>query len=486
MVWVSLVGVLAFTVIAVSVIGNESDKMPITTSSDKALDYYLQGRKLAERLRGNEAIGLFQKAIEADSKFALAHFGLARVQTSAKLFFESLDKAKSLVDSASEAEKMLIMGFTEVALNAEPMKQREIYKQLVEAYPRDERARYLLAVNYYAQQEWKPAIEEFERAAEVNPEYAPLYNELGYAQRFSGDYTGAEKSFRKYIELIPDDPNPYDSYAELLMRIGKYDESIEQYRAALTIKPDFSFSHLGIASNLNFKGQHEQAREQLKIMYDEAKTNPLRRTAIGGIANSFLDEQKFDDAIAQYDIRYEMDMKLNDTSQMARSLILRAFILIEVQGRANEALDNFEEAMKLSESSSIPESAKNNIRRNHLFNLGRTYLAMGDLEKAKANAAEFRKRVEAKSSAFQIKRAFHLDGLIALADGSYDTAIEDFKQSNMQNPYNLYHLAKAYDGKGNAAKAKEYYAMTANFNGLNSALLASVRAKAAHRVADML
>lgn len=197
MVWVSLVGVLAFTVIAVSVIGNESDKMPITTSSDKALDYYLQGRKLAERLRGNEAIGLFQKAIEADSKFALAHFGLARVQTSAKLFFESLDKAKSLVDSASEAEKMLIMGFTEVALNAEPMKQREIYKQLVEAYPRDERARYLLAVNYYAQQEWKPAIEEFERAAEVNPEYAPLYNELGYAQRFSGDYTGAEKSFRK-------------------------------------------------------------------------------------------------------------------------------------------------------------------------------------------------------------------------------------------------------------------------------------------------
>ena len=28
----------------------------------------------------------------------------------------------------------------------------------------------------------------------------------------------SEKAFEKYIELIPDDPNPYDSYAELLMQ----------------------------------------------------------------------------------------------------------------------------------------------------------------------------------------------------------------------------------------------------------------------------
>jgi len=30
----------------------------------------------------------------------------------------------------------------------------------------------------------------------------------------------AEKAFKKYIELVPDSPNSYDSYAEFLMTLG--------------------------------------------------------------------------------------------------------------------------------------------------------------------------------------------------------------------------------------------------------------------------
>ena len=43
---------------------------------------------------------------------------------------------------------------------------------------------------------------------------------LGYAYRQQEDYANAEQSFKKYIELIPNDPNPYDSYAELLLKMG--------------------------------------------------------------------------------------------------------------------------------------------------------------------------------------------------------------------------------------------------------------------------
>ena len=49
----------------------------------------------------------------------------------------------------------------------------------------------------------------------------------------------AEAAFKKYIELIPNDPNPYDSYAELLLKMGKFDDSIAQYRKALAIDPNF-------------------------------------------------------------------------------------------------------------------------------------------------------------------------------------------------------------------------------------------------------
>ena len=38
--------------------------------------------------------------------------------------------------------------------------------------------------------------------------------------------------YRGHIELIPNDPNPYDSYAELLLKLGKFDQSIENYKKA--------------------------------------------------------------------------------------------------------------------------------------------------------------------------------------------------------------------------------------------------------------
>ena len=79
-----------------------------------------------------------------------------------------------------------------------------------------------------------------QKATEINPKFSPAYNSLGYAYRPLEKYAEAETAFKKYIELIPDDPNPYDSYAELLMKTGRFDESIAQYRKALSVDQHFT------------------------------------------------------------------------------------------------------------------------------------------------------------------------------------------------------------------------------------------------------
>ncbi|MGD9141649.1 MAG: tetratricopeptide repeat protein, partial [bacterium] len=206
--------------------------MPITTSSDTALEYYLEGRELAEKLRGQESIEFFDKAIAEDPDFAMAYLNLALVSPTTKGFFENFDRARALADEVSEGERLNILGI-EAGINAFIMQQRDLYTQLVEAYPRDERAHGLLGNHYFTQQEFEAAIGEYALATEINPGFSPVYNQLGYAHRFLQNYDEAEKAFMKYVELIPDDPNPYDSYAELLMKMGKFDESIEQYRKAL-------------------------------------------------------------------------------------------------------------------------------------------------------------------------------------------------------------------------------------------------------------
>src|SRR4029079_11541120 len=124
-------------------------------------------------------------------------------------------------------------------------------KKLVVAYPRDERAHMLLGAAYFGVQDWNHAIAEYEKSVSINPKFSPPYNQMGYAYRFLEKYPQAEKAFKMYIELIPGDPNPYDSYAELLMRIGRFDESITQYGKALEVDPHFINSHWGIAANYN-------------------------------------------------------------------------------------------------------------------------------------------------------------------------------------------------------------------------------------------
>ncbi len=480
--WFAVCGAI---LIAGCSISGTQDKMPITTSSEKALEYYLQGRDLVEKLRGQESRHFFERAVAEDPDFAVAYLQLAQVQPSAKEFFAGFDRARALVNKVSEAERLWILGSDAGAIRGDLVGQVGYFQKLVNMYPDDERAHSLLAGSYFASQDWALAVEEYERASQINPGFSPLYNQMGYALRFLERYDEAERAFKKYIELIPEDPNPYDSYAELLMKMGRYDESIEQYKAALEIKPDFIFSYIGIASNLNFKGQHEDAREQLQTMYGKAKDDGQRRTALTAMALSYIDEGDFDRALEHYERQYDLAEAIGDTSAMAADLALMGFALVEVKGREQEALDKFETATAMVQASSLSDDVKAVNRRGHFYNAGRAYIAMGDVEQARINASEFRARAEASGNRNLIKAAHQLDGLIALEEGKFDLALKELMQSNLLNPWNLFFIGKAYEGEGDRAKAKMYYEKAAHFNALNNSPQACIRARAAKLAAAM-
>ena len=105
------------------------------------------------------------------------------------------------------------------------------------------------------------AIEHLKKAPELAPELLAGLQHAGLFLPAGGRLCrNAEQAFKKYIELIPNDPNPYDSYAELLLKMGKFPESIEQYRKALTIDPHFVPSHFGISADLMYMGKPGEAK----------------------------------------------------------------------------------------------------------------------------------------------------------------------------------------------------------------------------------
>src|SRR6185295_7775359 len=284
-------------------------------------------------------------------------------------------------------------------------------------------------------------------------------------------------AFKKYIVLIPNDPNPYDSYAELLLKIGRFDESIAQYRKAVVIDPNFVNSHFGIASALMYQGKAAAAISELDKITTKARSDGERRTAMFGKTVVYIDSGQMPKALAEVDNQYALGEKTNAVPAMAGDLQLKGNILLEM-GRYDEAADHFTRALKMTEDSNLSDAIKKNTARFDHYNRTRVALGKKDLATAKAEAQEFWKLAEASNNPIQLKLAHELTGLIALDEKNYDKAISELEQSNMQNPQDLYRLCWAYQGKGNIAKAKEFCMKVAKFNSLPQINLAFVRAKA--------
>ncbi len=446
--------------------GTMEGKIPITTTSKQAMEYFLKGRDLSERLRAPEARTWFEKAVGEDPNFALAELNLAQVQPTAKGYFEHFNKALALVDRVSEGEKMMILG-AQAGNSADVMKQREIYTKLVETYPNDERAHNLLGTNYFGQQEWTRSIEEYKTVTKIDPQYSQAYNQLGYAYRFLGKYTEAEEAFKTYISLIPDDPNPYDSYAELLMKMGRYQESIDNYRKALKLNPTFAASHIGIATNLNYMGKYPEARTQLQTMYTNAVDDGQRRQALFATAVSYVNEGNMTAALGEIKKQYAIAEKINDYSAMSADLITMGNILLE-DGQYDQAQTHFTKSVTVIEQSTLADDVKEAVRRNNLYNEGRVALAKGETVTAKAKTEQYLAKATKINNPNEIRLAHELEGMIALTSKDYKTAHANLLKANQQNPQNIYRMAAVYQGQGDKMKAKEMCEMTTNFNALNS------------------
>src|SRR3982751_4646152 len=85
-------------------------KVPVTAASNEALQLYLKGRDLLEKLRGTDARKLFDQAIAKDKSFAMAYVGLANTAGTTKEFFDAVDHAVAAAGTASAPEQLLIRG----------------------------------------------------------------------------------------------------------------------------------------------------------------------------------------------------------------------------------------------------------------------------------------------------------------------------------------------------------------------------------------
>ncbi len=82
------------------------------------------------------------------------------------------------------------------------------------------------------------AIEQYQKALQINPDFPEAHNSLGVALLQQGKVDDAIGHFEKVLEIKPDSEQAHRSLGNALLQKGRLNEAIAHYQKALELKPD--------------------------------------------------------------------------------------------------------------------------------------------------------------------------------------------------------------------------------------------------------
>ena len=186
-----------------AILKEDADRLPgvpnlasVTTSSLPALKAYLEGEALYRTAEFQDAIAAYQRAVAADSTFALAWLRLAAAEwwfLDDLEILDEIDRALALSDRLSQREVLLAKA-TRAFLLHDRFRTRELVQESLNLYPDDPEVWFLLARTFgdqFGESEvpGDPADGEraLLRAVKLDPTFAPYRINLLYRSFWEAD-----------------------------------------------------------------------------------------------------------------------------------------------------------------------------------------------------------------------------------------------------------------------------------------------------------
>jgi TolB-like protein/DNA-binding winged helix-turn-helix (wHTH) protein/cytochrome c-type biogenesis protein CcmH/NrfG len=211
------------------------------TSNTEAYQLYLQADYLWSRRPGEnieKRIEYYRRAIEKDPNFALAYVGLSE-------------------------SYMQLIGFNKApAREALPKAKDALGKALKLDDTSAEAHNALAEIKYQFEYDWSGAEKEFKRAVELNPNGAWGRQGYGWFLMMAGRFGEALPQMEKARELDPRSLNGSIGMSRLLYYMRQYDRAAEHLQRTLEVEPDSPITHWQLGAVYVQQGMYAEAVEK--------------------------------------------------------------------------------------------------------------------------------------------------------------------------------------------------------------------------------
>ena len=417
----------------------EGTTLPITTSSPQARELYEKGMADYENLYLERCNEEWRTAVKEDPNLAVAWIWIAFNSGNPKEISTARAKAKEIAPKLTPGEQLMIAWIAKVQ-EGDFLGGITAMNDMLEMYPHDKHLLYLAGNWLMGENGNDQAKRFFEKALALDKNFPAALNDLAYVEARNRQFDRAFAAMDRYVALLPKEPNPQDSYGELLRMAGNFEGSLAHYRAALKLDPDFVTSQLGLGDTYALMGNQDQARIEYEKAIRYAHNEADRLTYSMQKAMTYVRDGNYAEADKQYQEIAENAHAKEQDLQEAQALCRMA----EYQADDNAALKHLKLAEEsLSHRQTISASDRDEelsrILRNRAVraaHAGNQTLADQSLHQLETMANGSRNRV--------IQSSYHgAAGTLLMDQKKYKEAIAHLEE-DQDNPFTLELLVQAY------------------------------------------
>jgi TolB-like protein/DNA-binding winged helix-turn-helix (wHTH) protein/Flp pilus assembly protein TadD len=203
------------------------------------------------------------------------------------------------------------------------------------------------------------------KAVQLDDSSSEAHASMGHIlHNYDWDFDGAEREFKRAIELNPNYAIAHHWYAHLLMQIGRTDESLAQARLATELDPLSPFINNGLARQYYLSRQYDKAIAQCQVIL---QMDPAYLPARTQLALAYEQKGLLAEAVSTMEQTRRLAGEKTDLP-MVHALLAHAYALA---GRRADAQSELNVLTAIGKKRYVPPSY-----------LAIVYLALGDKDKA--------------------------------------------------------------------------------------------------------